>query len=489
MYSRVLFVLLLVSAAMAATMQHIPSKDKKPWLQRHNDWPICDTWYGRFNEYNSGKFRGAVYDGASIWLVPYQNGENVMKITKSTGEITCIPWLDWWGKKFTAPSNGFNAGAYDNANGIWFNNVNMANGVYRLLKTNETFEQIKFEGAGVSLKCNWTAAYRSYGTPHFDTWVYENSIPLVSGGFSDIVYDGTSAMWLVPYNAEHVVKIAVSAPTTQAGWSLTQSGLTCYSDWPVAKGLGTLYESVGTFQSGSYILEHTWSSPPTIIDGAFAAGVAVGTDLWMIPFNADRVIKVSTAGVMTGYATWPTGFKKYDAAFSDGVYDGSTYIWMIPYKAKNIVRINKDTGVMDVVAWPSDYSKGMVKGFGAGVYDGTYVWLVPLNPSCVIRVHKTSHEMTCLDDWPKNFEVGWGKKGHQRTPGQSNYAYDAGFQNQDWDWAFSGGVYDGSNIWMSPYNADCVIKINMVDDKVDDAASTIFANLWIALAALLVLLA
>lgn len=82
----------------------------------------------------------------------------------------------------------------------------------------------------------------------------------------------------------------------------------------------TANEVVGTTFTGY----QAWPSGFTKGSSAFAGGVYDGTNIWMIPYNADRLIKVNpSTGEMTGYSNWPAGFTKGSNAFAGGVYDGT----------------------------------------------------------------------------------------------------------------------------------------------------------------------
>ncbi|WP_146762337.1 hypothetical protein [Paenibacillus contaminans] len=60
----------------------------------------------------------------------------------------------------------------------------------------------------------------------------------------------------------------------------------------------------------------------------------------------------------TGYQSWPSGFTKGSSAFAGGVYDG-TSIWMIPYNANELVKVNPSTGEMTGYSnWPAGFTKG-----------------------------------------------------------------------------------------------------------------------------------
>eukprot|EP00759_Apiculatamorpha_spiralis_P009089 PhF_6_TR15921/c3_g1_i8/m.24661 len=109
----------------------------------------------------------------------------------------------------------------------------------------------------------------------------------------------------------------------------------------------------------------------------------------MIPNCADRVIKMDvTTQVMTGYATWPSGFTKGPNAFNGGVYDG-TYVWMIPNAtADRVIKVDGTSGSMvGFSQWPTGFTKDNSVSFSGGVFDGTSIWMIPFTATCVIRIN------------------------------------------------------------------------------------------------------
>jgi hypothetical protein len=167
---------------------------------------------------------------------------------------------------------------------------------------------------------------------------------------------------------------------------------------------------------------------------AFISGVFDGQNIWMVPANADSVIKINKdTGAMSGYNKWPAGFRKGNLAFEGGVFDGQN-IWMVPANADSVVKIDKDTGVMtEYNNWPSEFKKGG-HAFAGGVFDGQNIWMVPSYAESVVRIDKDTGAMTGHNAWPSKFKKG--------------------------GYAFAGGVFDGQNIWMVPANADSVVKID-----------------------------
>jgi len=84
---------------------------------------------------------------------------------------------------------------------------------------------------------------------------------------------------------------------------------------------------------------NAWPPGFTKGPGAFSGGVYDGVSMWMMPTNADRVVRTFTSdGTMQGYNAWPSGFTKGPLAFIGGVYDGVS-VWMIPYNADRVVQV------------------------------------------------------------------------------------------------------------------------------------------------------
>ncbi len=215
---------------------------------------------------------------------------------------------------------------------------------------------------------------------------------------------------------------------------------------------------------------------------AFAGSIFDGQCVWMVPANADSVVKIEKdTGVMTGYNKWPSGFKKGNLAFAGGVFDGQ-FIWMIPLNADRVIKIDKDTGEMTGYdQWPSGFSKGG-HAFAGGVFDGHYVWMVPSYADRVIKIDKDTGEMTGYNEWPAGFIKGGYAFASAVFDGQHTWMLPANADRvikidkdtgemtgyNQWpagfikgEYAFAGGVFDDKFVWMVPYYADRVIKIDM----------------------------
>eukprot|EP00759_Apiculatamorpha_spiralis_P037931 PhF_6_TR37512/c2_g2_i1/m.55444 len=186
----------------------------------------------------------------------------------------------------------------------------------------------------------------------------------------------------------------------------------------------------GTIKLRGY---NTWPGGYTPTTNQFCSGIYDGTNVWMIPNDADRVIKVeASSGTMTGYSSWPGGFTKSTNAFLSSVYDG-TNVWMIPYQADRVIKVSTATGTMTGYnTWPGGLTG---TSFVGGCYDGTYVWMVPYSASHVVKVAVAGGAMTGYNSWPGGFSMVAS--------------------------AFFGGAYDGTSMWMIPYNADRVIQVTV----------------------------
>lgn len=115
---------------------------------------------------------------------------------------------------------------------------------------------------------------------------------------------------------------------------------------------------------------------------------------------------INASPIMTGYDQFPNGYGNYDDAYSQfevGVYDG-TSIWMVPSMQRN----DKPLQIRS---------------------------LVKLNPS-------TGAMTAGYDQWPAGFD--------------GNYADG---RNELW-WPFSDAIYVAGYIWMTPMNANMVVRMD-----------------------------
>ena len=182
-------------------------------------------------------------------------------------------------------------------------------------------------------------------------------------------------------------------------------------------------------------LYNSWPGGITTGTDLFTSAVFDGTYIWLVPYAATGVVRVSPAsGAMTLYNTWPSGFLPGTFnAFAGGVYDGQ-FIWLAPFGANGVVQIVPQTGAMALFnAWPSGLSRGLAAFFGV-VFDGNNSWMVPNTANGLVRITQGTGVMSLYSAWPPSF-TGLGLN------------------------AFAGGVFDGANIWLIPYNANGLVKV------------------------------
>ncbi|WP_375105294.1 cadherin-like beta sandwich domain-containing protein [Paenibacillus sp. RS8] len=296
-------------------------------------------------------FVGGVYDGTSIWMIPY-NADRLMKVNPSTGEMT---GYSNWPAGFSKGSNAFAGGVYDGTN-IWL----IPYSADRVIKVNAT--------TGVM------TGYSSWPDGSRGSELY------IGGTF-----DGTN-IWLTPYSGSRLVKV-----------DTTTGAMTSYNSWPSGTVLGSYPFQGSVFDGTSLWLIpsgvdrlikvdpatgdmtgfNNWPSGFTKSANAFAGSVFDGINIWLIPNNATHLVKFNTTtGVMTGYNGWPGGFTKGSESFAGGVYDG-TNIWLVPQSANMLMKVNAATGDMTGYnSWPSGFKKDN-NAFMGGVYDGENVWMIP----------------------------------------------------------------------------------------------------------------
>jgi hypothetical protein len=121
--------------------------------------------------------------------------------------------------------------------------------------------------------------------------------------------------------------------------------------------------------------------------------------------------------------------------------DGLGHSAAVPYRPlANDVKLTGYGTAGDVTQWPAELALiDDAAGFAGGVYDGAGgLWMIPLMANSVVKVDTTSGEMTVYDSWPDGFAL-----------------------LGDIFAGFTGGVYDGAGgLWMIPFGADAVIKVN-----------------------------
>jgi len=307
---------------------------------------------------------------------------------------------------------------------------------------------------------------------------------LTNPHFMGGVFDGTG-IWLPPLNSDRILRVSTAPPYTMDGIGPNDGNTV--AQWPP-----------GFTPPGSSL---------------FAGGAFDGTHVWMVPHDSDRGLRVSVAAPYTvdafgpatnTFAQWPTGFTKAGAAFRGTTYDGR-FLWMIPFAADRLVRMDT-RGPYDATAigpasdtisqWPPGYAHSG-SAFSGGAFDGTAIWLSPYNADRVLRasvrapfdVSAFGPPTNTLAQWPPTFgATGAGSwsgavfdgEAVWFVPQASTYVLrvqikgafgmdalgPASFTISAWPVgyvhttsAFAGGAYDGKSIWLVPASADRLIRI------------------------------
>jgi hypothetical protein len=330
-----------------------------------NSWPI-PAWpnYG---------FCGGVFDGISVWLVPY-DASQVVRIF--TANYSTRGYGNWPLSGFSKGAAAFVGGVFDGSS-IWLVPYN-ADRVVRLFTDNGTMVGYP----------NWPVGFAK-GTK----------------AFAGASFDGIS-LWMVPQNADQVVRLFCN-----------NGSMVAYADWAAA-GLvkKTVAFSGGVIAAGSFWLfpfyadrlvqvsldngtmkgHNNWPTANgfSYSAGSFIGGVFDGIDsIWLVPYDSDRVVRFFvTNHTMVDYRVWPGGFTKSGNAFAGGTFDGEA-VWFAPSTADVVVKIFVANATMvQYPIWPANYTVPSV-AFRGALYDGQRVWMLPFEARDVVVLNAS--EMEC----------------------------------------------------------------------------------------------
>ena len=212
---------------------------------------ITSVWNPIQNEYTHGKgggaFMGGVFDGESIWLVPY-NSDDLVKVNPSDGSMTSYAH----GKG----TGAFRGGVFDGES-IW-------------LVPDYSDDLVKVNPSDGSMT--------SYAHGKGDT------------AFIGGVFDGES-IWLVPYSSDDLVKVnpsngsMTSYPHGKGNYAFIGGVFDGESIWLVpfySDDLVKVNPSDGSMTS--YI--HGKGT------GAFVGGVFDGESIWLVPYYSDDLVSL-----------------------------------------------------------------------------------------------------------------------------------------------------------------------------------------------------
>ncbi len=184
----------------------------------------------------------------------------------------------------------------------------------------------------------------------------------------------------------------------------------------------------------------------TVSGEIFCGGVFDGTYLWLVPRNADSIVRVDPAtGIMNGYSlstgtNMGTAQGAQDSKFDGATFDGNN-IWIAPFHSDRVVKFDVTTHQFTGYGLPVG---GSFKFVGAIVSPGA-VWLAPYNANLVIKVNIDDGTMTTY-----SMKESINENSNMGNLGLANPV----------DNAFQGGGFDGKYVWLTPSKADRVVRID-----------------------------
>ncbi|MFD0716543.1 S-layer homology domain-containing protein [Paenibacillus sp. GCM10027626] len=281
----------------------------------YNAWP--EGYDPGPDSFANGAFHGGVFDGKSIWLIPF-DANMVVQLNPETGEMR---GYNTWPEGVNTADYKFSGGYFDGESIILVPEKAEA-----LVELNPTTGEMK----GYS---GWPEGLRRGA----NRLAFESS-----------VFDGKN-VWMLPYEANQVVK-----------FNTVTKEMTGYDDAPEGVNLNTT-----TFIGGAYDGKRIWMAPltteyviaidsstgqmskyeiwpegvqpfPSSYNSMFYDGKAV----WLIPYNENAFMRIDpNTGEATLHGNWPEGFNKGLSSFFTSVSDGE-YVWAIPFSADQIIRIS-----------------------------------------------------------------------------------------------------------------------------------------------------
>eukprot|EP00759_Apiculatamorpha_spiralis_P003344 PhF_6_TR11578/c0_g1_i1/m.18705 len=288
------------------------------------------------------------------------------------------------------------------------------------------------------------------------TRTFSNVIPVRSAAYAGVVFDGKS-VWYIPHNTPAIVT-AIPDSTKKMLVSFRQFSFPNGYTWPSEGGafVGGVYDGTNVWLIPYNADSLVWVNSKTpaiqstsltsLLSGPlppskkfFYGGVFDGTYIWAIPYGYPSVVRIEVSKIpsfqsgVTSFGNWPSGFAKTETSFSGGVWDGAS-VWLIPKDSNRFLKISTSSGTI------TDSNINLLglgdSAFCGGTYDGEYVWFVPFNFKSIVRIDVATSILDMQFSWPSSFIK----------------------QNK----SFAGAVYDGQNIWLLPFDSDKIIRVDKV---------------------------
>lgn len=194
---------------------------------------------------NSYLYTGAIYDGTYVWMIPASNNY-IIRVDPGTNELYAYKIFT---TAYAGSTNGYIRDAVFDGTNIWLI-ANESNALYAFNTNAHTLA---------------TYAYPSPGTA-------ENmgNVLGASQKFDGGAYDGAN-IWLFPRSADRIVRFTIATAKFQ-GFAMTNT-------IDIGYNLGSTSTTGGT---------------------KFMGGIFDGTNLWIPPVSAPRVLKITPTGGLSG---------------------------------------------------------------------------------------------------------------------------------------------------------------------------------------------
>ena len=240
-------------------------------------------------------------------------------------------------------------------------------------------------------------------------------------------------------------------------------------------GIAESFSVVSNPVGGNFTFEKITIEGATSFNGA----IYDGDRIWLVPSSGTYITAISQKGEAENIP-FPDSFTQVDNAFFGGAFDGE-YIYLTPYHAAGIMKISKTSKTAEyITSWPDGFDKTSVLFKGA-VFDGERVWLIPstgnkiasVNSSNQINVYNIEfnsiQDAFCggifaneaiyfvpnkADDIVK-FDISSGTSSVITGGGKIS------------NMSFEGGFYEGQHIYFVPANNSGMARINTESDEIE----------------------
>ncbi len=394
------------------------------------------------------KYFGNVYANGSLWFTPYKS-DVVMKVNPITGQATGYP--------LTAMQNA-TPGSTDTAK-FKFHGNPVFDGQYLWFPPYESDRLLRMDPATGAM-----VGFDMANGVNGNTGMTPNSSGGTTAKFTSLVYDGRY-IWMIPGDADRMVRVD-PATGRMTGFAISGPNIDANS-------------AVGI--PGSYLL--------------YEAAAFDGTSIWMAPYHSDKVVKVSNLGgapTFVGYNIagtdiTPSCVGTNGSKFHGAVFDGSN-VWITPAHADRVVKISNLSGTPTFTGF--DLTNGVNGNVGMTsrlntfttsakfvypVFDGESVWMSPSYSDRLVKLDPATGTMTgyviplyksMTDDIPYDMtdfhnyynNNNWGMTTASASDATAKYTSIS---------------FDGNNLWFSPRNSDRVLKVS---PSVDETVSFDLAN-------------